>query len=510
MYINPNSTIKILRNVPLDNTYEHTIYFESSSAQSSFFTGKAKYTFEAQSYQRVKRGYIRVATNAENLYDCNYLMFQNSAFGSKWFYAFIKSVEYINNGVSEIEFEIDVMQTWHFNYNLQECFVEREHSATDEIGENIVDEKVALGDYVTSHTQTFENVTGHYYATIACTFDENLEDNYGYGYLFTARPLVSGLKLLSYDISTENGMTYFFNKLKAIREKNLTGGICAIYYSNTTTYYTNNYTLTGITNSSFNGYVPTNKKLYTYPYNFLYITNLNGTTATYRYEFFQNQTPIFKYATDNLPNNMPTFIPLNYKGVIENTDEAIVGKALPMISNNEDCYTQWLAQSGAQIGGKILNAGTSTLTGAATGAIAGGGAGALIGAGVGLVGGILSAITSTVADGLNMSVQPNQCVQSPQSLSTFLAGMSGFKVMNKSITGQYAKIIDDYFTKFGYATKRVKKPNRQITRFNWCYTKTIGCTITGSVPCDDMKKICSVYDKGITFWKNGSAIGQYH
>ena len=33
--------------------------------------------------------------------------------------AFIKSVEYINNGVSEIEFEIDVMQTWHFNYNLQ-------------------------------------------------------------------------------------------------------------------------------------------------------------------------------------------------------------------------------------------------------------------------------------------------------------------------------------------------------------------------------------------------------
>ena len=40
--------------------------------------------------------------------------------------------------------------------------------------------------------------------------------------------------------------------------------------------------------------------------------------------------------------------------------------------------------------------------------------------------------------------------------------------------------------------------------------KTVGATVTGSVPADDMKKICSIYDNGITFWKNGSEVGQYN
>ena len=58
MYIAPNSTIKILRNVPLDPTYDHTIYFPTGNTgldiQVAYFSGKAKYTFTEQSYQRVK------------------------------------------------------------------------------------------------------------------------------------------------------------------------------------------------------------------------------------------------------------------------------------------------------------------------------------------------------------------------------------------------------------------------------------------------------------------------
>ena len=38
------------------------------------------------------------------------MMFQNSAYGDKWFYAFITSVEYVNDVTSNISFEIDVMQ----------------------------------------------------------------------------------------------------------------------------------------------------------------------------------------------------------------------------------------------------------------------------------------------------------------------------------------------------------------------------------------------------------------
>ena len=73
---------------------------------------------------------------------------------------------------------------------------------------------------------------------------------------------------------------------------------------------------------------------------------------------------------------------------------------------------------------------------------------------------------------------------------------------------KYAKIIDEYFDRYGYATKRNKKPNRNV-RPHWCYTKTIGCTITGSIPCDDATKICNIYKNGITFWMNGSEVGNY-
>ena len=148
MYIEPRTNIRILKKVPLDKTYDHTIYFNDASAQSSYFITLQKYNLTNYTYQRVKRGVARVGIVADNLYDCNYMMFQNTSFGNKWFYAFITSVEYINNECSEIQFEIDVMQTWFFDYNFDMCFVEREHTETDNIGDNIIPENLEVGEYV--------------------------------------------------------------------------------------------------------------------------------------------------------------------------------------------------------------------------------------------------------------------------------------------------------------------------------------------------------------------------
>ena len=85
MYIVPTGQLKILRNVPVDADYQNTIYFGSgeNTRQASVFAGYAKFTFDDHSYQRVTVNKIRVGVNAERLYDCNYLMFQNSVgFGS--------------------------------------------------------------------------------------------------------------------------------------------------------------------------------------------------------------------------------------------------------------------------------------------------------------------------------------------------------------------------------------------------------------------------------------------
>ena len=148
MYIEPGTNIRLLKNVPLDNTYNHTLYFSSKTNQSNYFIGLEKYNLANYSYIRKGRGTARVGILADKLYDCNYMMYQNSSFGNKWFYAFITSVEYINNETSEITFEIDVIQTWLFDFNLRQSFVEREHTETDRIGEHILPEPVELGEYL--------------------------------------------------------------------------------------------------------------------------------------------------------------------------------------------------------------------------------------------------------------------------------------------------------------------------------------------------------------------------
>ena len=87
-------------------------------------------------------------------------------------------------------------------------------------------------------------------------------------------------------------------------------------------------------------------------------------------------------------------------------------------------------------------------------------------------------------------------------------GRVQFTFYNMSIKADFARIADDYFTRYGYATKLNKIPNRNV-RPHWTYTKTIGCTISGSIPCDDANTICKIYDRGITFWNNGDEVGRY-
>ncbi len=43
MYIEPKTNIKILKDVPLDTTYEHTLYFNNKIEQTNYFSSKVKY-----------------------------------------------------------------------------------------------------------------------------------------------------------------------------------------------------------------------------------------------------------------------------------------------------------------------------------------------------------------------------------------------------------------------------------------------------------------------------------
>ena len=83
-----------------------------------------------------------------------------------------------------------------------------------------------------------------------------------------------------------------------------------------------------------------------------------------------------------------------------------------------------------------------------------------------------------------------------------------FWVGHVTIKAQFAKIIDEYWSKFGYPCHQIKVPNRNA-RANWNYVKTQGCEFTGSIPASDAEAIKAIYDNGVTFWNDINNVGNY-
>lgn len=87
-------------------------------------------------------------------------------------------------------------------------------------------------------------------------------------------------------------------------------------------------------------------------------------------------------------------------------------------------------------------------------------------------------------------------------------GLIGFTVFEKCIRSEYAKMIDDYFEKYGYAVRRLINPSI-LTRPHWTYLKTCGCNIDGVINAQDAQTIKGIYDNGITTWRKLEEIGNY-
>lgn len=499
MYIAPNTTIRMLKDVPLDNTYRNTIYFAYIENQTSYFSGKTKYTFAAQSYQRVQKGTLRIGRKADDLYDCNYLMFQNTAYGNKWFYAFVTGVEYVNNETSEVSFEIDVMQTWHFDYDVKMSFVEREMSVTDKIGDNLVPENLETGDYVYKDLG-LTSLFNLYQIVIAATFDEDLEDTTGgmYGGVFSG---------LHYNVfSTWQSAASF---IAEATEQNKADGIVSIFMlpvAFTADYQSTMPEVFDIERdkhlSDIDGYIPKNNKLFTYPYNLLYVTNNEGNVANYAFEYFSTDKCNFNISGAMCCTPECMLVPLNYKGVEKNYNEKLTIGNFPQCAYTVDTFKAWVAQNQNQLALNAINAIGQTAAGAAVMYASGG----TLGAGMTLSG--VQQIGNLVATVSDKSTLPPQARGGGGSIINMANQIKGFQFYYAHIRAEFARIIDDYFNAYGYATHRVKIPNR-VMRPHWNYVKTVNVCLTGSVPADDMAKLRQIYDSGITFWRNGDEVGNY-
>ena len=535
MYIVPNSTIRLLHNVRLEPDYLNTIYFATLAAQTAYFNGKSKYTLSQQSYQRKDKGVCRVNYKAEDLYDCNYMMFQNTSFGNKWFYAFITRVEYINNVTSDVYYEIDVMQTWLKDITFSMCFVEREHSGSDNIGDNIIPEPIETGEMVFN---TYGKLTTDLddMAIAVATVDIDDSGVIVQGNLIDG--IYSGARVKCYS-TTSTGINNLNTYLATFKQKpdavvgvyvipraatgqsvsTLDSGVITPFSSICEDY---DYTKSALTtNDTIDGHVVRNKKLFTYPFNYYHIDNANGRELNLRYEFFTNNlgvrnlTPQFKMLC-NLTMPVTTVLrPTNYKGVKGDDyvkSESIDLTGYPMCSWNMDSWKAWVAQNsvpeavsayasnlgiGAAAAGTIL---TATGAGAPL---------AITAAGLTAGAAVAALASGKLSEMYKASIKADMCKGSLNNANINVsAGIHTFFAGRVSVNKQTAEIIDDYFDRFGYATNRVKVPNI-TSRKSWNYVKTIGSNVDGNIAGDDKQKIDAIFNSGITFWHNGDNIDNY-
>lgn len=524
---NPQSTINICSGVRLNPSYEHTIYFASATAQQNYFAGKVVKTFPAYSYLR-KSWNIKVEATMEQAKTWTYLFFQNGT--GKMYYYFITNIEYINDNTVELLLELDVMQTYMFDYELQKCFVEREHISNDTIGANVIDEGLELGELIVSDSATYLLNTNLCVLILSSINPEaTTEETDVYNTVSKIDNVFTGLGVYAVYPDKFNELVVLLHNLDrwgksdcivamwmyplaliklAEGESWSDSKVCHNVSGADKIDYTFKFD-----HNNLPTYTPRNKKLLTYPYQMLYVHNNAGGSAYYRLEdFYHNdsdRSDDFKFQIIGAiaPDATCKCMPDNY--LKDGREEGLTIGGYPTCAWNQDVYKLWVAQNQNQNNLSMQNA-NMTVAASIAGGVVSLATGNIVGAGGSLVGAYhgYTQVQSLMAQKKDMAIQPPQAKGSFSNSVNVANGQQNFYFMRKAISKDSASRIDGYFDMYGYKTNEVKVPNRAV-RENWTYTKTVGCHITGNICTEDQQKIESIYNNGITFWKNGDNIGDY-
>ena len=489
-----------LLSIHLENDYKHTLFFESKSAQSTYFQGKIEHSFTDFTYQR-KDNKIRIGVEYDTIFNCNYVMYQNTAYSNKWFYCFITDMKYISEGVTEIYIETDVIQTYMFDIEIKKSFIEREHTNDDSIGANTVPEGLEIGDYICNvHAKdtTLDDLVIVVGSTESSTGNRYEGGQYGgiysgVKYHFSEGYTVMNQHLLAYDWGKIEAIVNVFMAPKFLCDTDQTFPVSAVNYSSEA----KSYNITQAKHYYLEGYEPKNNKLFCYPYSYLLVSNNNGSSAIYKYELFENTNMVFKVQGVLTPGCSIRMVPLNYAGISVNDEEGINLGKYPICNWNSDAYTNWMTQNSVNTGVSIATTLLGAMAGGTTGLIVAGGS-------------ALNLITNSIGESAKMSLTPAHASGNTNCGDVITASKkNSFHFYKMSIKSEYAKILDDYFTMFGYKTNRVKVPNKNHRKRFW-YTKTVDCEIDGKIPQKDLEKIKNCYNNGITFWRNASEIGEFN
>lgn len=541
----PNSTIILLK-TPMELNDANTLSFASETAKYNYFHSLPQVELEDATYQR-KEGTIRFPTSSnltfEDLLEYNYCMYQNTSYDTKWFYAYVGDIKYINDGLVEVPIRTDTFMTWQNDITYKPSFIERQHVSDDTIGKHTIPENVETGEFVCNYYGGTQLGTGH--VVIMSAWNPVASGSASGGWSGkNAGSFINGIYqgcdfFLLGDDASPYGIMHFMNLMAEQSKLDSVVGLFMLpdkltgynsvsswdyLWSDGTlaqgkfkklpisgqTAYNNAIemaTLSITRNATLNGYTPKNNKLLTGQFNYILMSNNSGGEFTYNYEDFSVNAFNFKVIGSITPGGSIKIFPLNYRGITDALEYGFSSGKYPIGSFTGDMYTNWLTQNSVNfsIGNYDINIkpGDAGILGGALSILGGAGLMATGGGSVAGIGSILSGgmqIANSMGEIQRHEKMPPMFKGNVNAGDvTYSSAWLDFTYYQMSVKYEYAKMIDDYLTMYGYKVNSLETINPHKRRY-FDYIKTIGCNIIGNVPQKDLEEIRGLFDNGLTIW----------
>ncbi len=528
------SRIRLYKDVPLDPRYEHSIEWGVESRQLDYFSGdpsvlttKATVVAEFDDFTYLrKESAVKVPMPLDELAlgRVNYAAILNP--DMSWRYYFVLNKEYVSPSVTRLDLELDVIQTYQFMWDIPACFVEREHVSDDAPGAHLIDEGLELGEYVASGGTLVQELKD-----LAIVVQSSVTLQNPMGEPVTGKVISGVYSGLAMYCRTCNalGATVLNAAISALSTQGKADGISSIFVypkilidadwdneNNEVMLEVRGIKPGGYTFSkqtTLDGYSPRNKKLLTYPYNFLYCHNNCGEGATLKYEYFEGDTCEVAFGGSVGQDGIVRMVPKQYRGYEYDNESGLSLTGFPACAWTQDAYKIWLAQNSNSQALAIQAGEWTKIMGAAQT-----GAGIIDALTLQGTGGLMSGL-NTVHSGYQqiqsvMAARADHAVQPPQAKGThspscnIALGLQSFTFTKMTISAYYAEILDQFFDMYGYRVNAVKKPDID-SRAMWNYIKTVSCNVLGPIDAQDRRKIADIFDKGITFWHNAEFMYRY-
>lgn len=368
--ITPESYIKLVR---FDVTKENQITFPDGVAQVDYFRNTLS-GIEAEDFTYIRQEQkIRFPYIIDQIENYNYLIVQNLPYNYKYYFYYITEMKYVNDNMTDVYINLDVFQTYQFDFIYKKSFVEREHVNNDSIGSHTVPEGLEVGEYVVNDYDYFDEFN-NYIAIVTANKPYDL----GFAQYRTNSVYMHGVPLTSFVY-----VAYNPTQLKVILEifaKDIFAGqdaITNIYYIPSVLINSENIiehtteegqTIREFTGqitpvefsyeeqkpSTIDGYTPRNKKLFTYPYCYLVGSNNSGASNIFQYEKWKSSTCKFTISCVGTCGGSIKLVPYEYtQNNGYDHEEGIVCGKYPVSNWITQGYQTWLNQNSANLNGQI-------------------------------------------------------------------------------------------------------------------------------------------------------------